>query len=81
MFRGFVHKNINLVSIAIFIAVFTLLFFQKPAFLYNSDGSLRQFGIGYANKTIMPLWLLSIILGILIYTGVLYYITYPKIVF
>lgn len=48
----------------------------KPSFLYNKDSSLRQFGIGYKNKTILPLWLFSIILGILIYMLVLYYVTH-----
>ena len=48
----------------------------KPSFLYNKDSSLRQFGIGYKNNTILPLWLFSIILGILIYMLVLYYVTH-----
>ncbi len=48
----------------------------KPAFLYNTDGSLREFGVGYRNKTILPMWLLSIVLGILIYISLMYYVTY-----
>ena len=45
----------------------------KPKFLFNRDGSLRVFGIGYRNKTIFPIWLLSMILGILCYLYVTYY--------
>jgi hypothetical protein len=52
---------------------------MKPAFLYNKDGSIREFGVGYKNKTILPIWLLSLILGILSYLFVMYYVAYPKI--
>ena len=54
---------------------------MKPAFLYNRDGSIRDFGVGYKNKTIVPLWLFSIILSIFSYLFVLYYLAYPKINF
>ena len=50
----------------------------KPYFLYNRDGSIRDFGIGYKNKTIFPIWLLSIVLGIVCYLAVNFYITMPK---
>jgi hypothetical protein len=53
----------------------------KPAFLFNMDGSIKQFGYGYRNKTIIPFWLLSYLLGVFSYLGVLYYITYPKIIY
>ena len=53
---------------------------NSGGFLYNNDGSLREFGVGYKNKTILPLWLFSIVLGILTYVLVLYYLTYPKII-
>jgi hypothetical protein len=49
---------------------------SKPNFLYNNDGSLREFGVGYKNKTILPLWLVAILLSMLCYLGVLYYLTY-----
>ena len=76
MLRTFTKNNITLVSIVIFLLVFGIVQMIKPSFLYNKDSSLRQFGIGYKNKTILPLWLFSIILGILIYLFVLYYLTY-----
>ena len=52
---------------------------MKPNFLYNEDGSLREFGMGYRRKTIMPGWLVAIILAILSYISVKYYIIYPKL--
>jgi hypothetical protein len=51
---------------------------MKPAFLYNQDGSIREFGVGYKNKTILPIWLLSLILGILSYLAVMYFVAYPR---
>jgi len=79
MNKYFIRENITLISIVIFIIVFGTIQFMKPTFLYNTDGSPREFGIGYKNKTIFPIWLLSIILGILSYLSVLFYITYPRL--
>jgi hypothetical protein len=81
MLRKFIRNNITLVAIVIFIILFGLVQLCKPPFLYNKDGSIRPFGIGYKNKTIVPVWLFSIILGIFSYLFVLYYLAYPKISF
>ena len=78
MLRSFIRNNITLVSIIIFVIIFSIVQLLKPPFLYNKDGSLREFGVGYKNKTILPVWLFSIILGILSYVLVLYYLTYPR---
>ena len=78
MSRTFIKNNITLVAIFIFIVIFILVQMMKPSFLYNMNGSVREFGIGYKNKTIMPVWLFSIFLGILSYVGVLYYVSYPR---
>ena len=69
----FIRSNKLILSIGLFLLIFSLIHMVKPAFLYNEDGSLRDFGVGYKNKTIMPIWLFSILLGILCYMGVLYY--------
>jgi len=74
----FVTNNLNSIAIIIFLMSFILLNYIQPSFLYNDDGSLRPFGIGQKRKTIIPVWLLSIILGILSYLLVLYYISLPK---
>lgn len=73
MYKSFIQKNTTLMSIILFIIIFTFIQLLKPSFLYNNDGSIREFGIGYKNKTILPVWLLSIILGILSYVLVLFY--------
>ena len=81
MLRQLIRNNVTLVAIMIFFIIFIPIQLVKPAFLYNRDGSIRDFGIGYKNKTIVPLWLFSIILGIFSYLFVLYYLAYPKINF
>jgi len=79
MYRNFIRDNVTLVSIILFITIFSMIQLSKPAFLYNTDGSIREFGVGYKNKTILPIWLLSIVLGIVCYLIVMYYIAHPKL--
>ena len=31
---------------------------MKPSFIYEKDGSFRQFGLGYKKKTVIPYGLL-----------------------
>jgi hypothetical protein len=78
MYRRFIRENVTLVAILLFIIFFSIIQMAKPKFLYNTDGSIREFGIGYKNKTILPIWLLSIVLGIICYLIVMYYIAHPK---
>ena len=75
----YIRKNTLLVSIILFIIIFGIIQMIKPVCFYNKDGSVREFGIGYRNKTIFPIWLLSLSLGILSYLAVLYFITIPLI--
>ena len=75
MYRSYIAKNPTLVSVLLFLVIFITIQIGKPSFLYRDDGSIREFGIGYRNKTILPIWLLAIILGILSYLFVLYYLS------
>lgn len=79
MYKTYVRENITLVSVILFVIVFGSIQLMKPACLYNKNGSIREFGIGYKNKTILPIWLLSLLLGILCYLVVLYYVNSHKI--
>jgi hypothetical protein len=79
MNRNYIKENITLVAIILFIIIFGTIQMMKPACFYNKDGSIREFGIGYRNKTILPIWLLSLLLGILCYLAVMYYVSYPKL--
>ena len=79
MLKNYVRENAPLAAIILFIFIFGSIQMMKPACFYNKDGSIRHFGVGYRNKTILPIWLLSIVLGILCYLAVLVYISSSKI--
>jgi len=79
MNRIVLQRNITTVTIVLFLIFFGIFQYMKPSFLYDQNGALRQFGIGYRSKTIIPMWLLSIVLAILSYLLVLYYINLPNI--
>lgn len=79
MNRNYIRENATIFSIVLFLIMFGAIQIIKPDFLYNKDGSIREFGVGYRNKTILPIWLLSLILGILSYLFVMYYVAYPKL--
>ena len=81
MFRAFIRKKITSASIVLFIIVFGIIQYLQPAFLYENDGALRQFGLGSSKKTIIPIWFLTLILAMMCYLFVLYYIAAPKLKF
>jgi len=76
MYKNYIRENKTLAAIVLFIIIFGTIQMMKPACFYNKDGSIREFGIGYKNKTILPLWLLSLILGILCYLAVMYIVNF-----
>ena len=81
MLRQFVVTNINLVSIIIFLLLFAIILLTKPTIMFDKNGKPREFGIGYKNKTILPLWLTVIILAIISYLTILCYINFKRFVF
>ena len=76
-----IRKKMTLFSILLFIILFFGIIMTKPSFLYQKDGSLRKFGIGYKQKTILPLWLFAILLGLSCYLVVLFYVSSSKLHF
>ena len=79
MLKTYIRENITLFAVILFVVIFGTIQLMKPNCFYNRDGSLRDFGVGYRNKTILPVWLLSIILGILCYLAVLYFLSAPRL--
>jgi hypothetical protein len=79
MNRTFIKKNTTSVAILLFIGIFFIIQQFKPSFIYRKDGSLRQFGIGYKEKTVLPVWLMAIVIAILSYLFVMYYLAMPKL--
>ena len=77
--RVYIRKNILTFSIVLFLIIYGTLVMSKPNFLYNKDGSLREFGLGQSRKTIVPAWLIAIIIAILSYFSILYYLAAPHL--
>jgi hypothetical protein len=67
-----IKKNRLSVSIILFLIIFLIIVQFKPAFLFNRDGSIRKFGLGKSNTSIIPIWLLCILIAILSYLLILY---------
>ena len=79
MNKIFVRKNITSLSILLFIILFGLMVYIKPTCVFNKDGTMRQFGIGYKNKTVIQIWLIVIIMAYMSYLFLLYLNTYTQI--
>ncbi len=79
MNRAFVKKHIASVSIVLFLGLLFVVASVKPHFIFNRDGSLRDFGIGFKKKTIVPMWLIVIIIAIMSYYAVLYTLAAPRL--
>ena len=67
------------IVIMYYIFLFFAIQYLKPKFMFKNDGTIRQFGIGYKEKTILPVWLIAIVLAILCYVFVMYYLAMPRI--
>ena len=74
MYNSFIRKNNISISIVLFVVLFIIFVYLKPHFLYNNNGTLRNFGLGKTNSTILPLWLFVIIISIVSYLAILYYL-------
>lgn len=78
---SFIRKNKLSFAIILFLLVLSFLHTTKPNFIYNKNGTFREFGLGYLKKTVLPMWLIVIITAILSYLFILYYITVPNMVY
>jgi hypothetical protein len=80
MFNQFVSREaLSVIAVFIFLVLFGLVNAFRPSVIYNKDLSFRRFGIGYKNKTVIPIWLFSIILAILVYVAVTYLFEYRAV--
>lgn len=75
MRKRFLLDNKTNFAIVLFLILFGLLHVVKPAALYNPQGGFREFGVGYRNKTIFPVWIVAILLAIFCYLAVSYWIS------
>ena len=69
--RKFVSKNKVSFAILLFLAIFAGFHAWKPSFAYADSGAFRPFGIGYKHKTVIPIWLIAVLLAIISYLAIL----------
>ena len=73
MNKIFIKNNITMFAMLLFFILYTLIIFIKPGFIFSRSGSLRDFGVGYKKKTVVPLWLMAILLAIISYVMLLFF--------
>lgn len=69
----FVRQHKAYCAVIIFLILMTLVHIVKPKLVYDELGSFRTFGVGYRHKTIVPIWIVSIIIAIMSYLFILIY--------
>ena len=67
-----IRHHVVTISIFIYVCIYMFIMYLKPSFLFNKNGSLREFGVGSRNKTIIPIWFLAIFIATLSYFSVMY---------
>jgi len=70
--KTILRHNILNNSILLFVILFSIIHFTKPSLVYNKDGSFRNFGVGFRDKTIVSIWVVSIVLAIFSYITISY---------
>lgn len=65
--RDFIKNNKILATFILFLCMFATLMLTKPSFAFNKDGSIKDFGLGYTNRTVLPIWILVIVFAIISY--------------
>ena len=73
MYKSFVKKHVVSLSILLFVSAFLVVQHIAPSFLYKKNGHIRRFGIGYKEKTVLPIWLIALIMAILSYIAIRYF--------
>ena len=80
MFNQYISREaLSVIAVFIFLILFGIINALRPSVIYNKDLSFRRFGIGYKNKTVIPIWLFSIMLAILVYVAVTYLFEYRAV--
>ena len=80
MFNQYISREaLSIIAVFIFLVFFGIINAFRPSIIYNKDLSFRRFGMGYKNKTVIPIWMLSIVLAILVYVLVTYLFEYRAV--
>jgi hypothetical protein len=70
--KDFIRTNAPLCAIIVFLGFYVAIVRFKPKLIFYEDGTLKDFGLGYKNKTIIPIWLVSVVVAIMSYMIVMY---------
>jgi hypothetical protein len=65
-----IRKNRLVAAVFLYLACMYILHTIKPAIIYNEHGGFRPFGLGYRHKTVIPIWVVSIILALFCYMAI-----------
>jgi hypothetical protein len=80
MFHQYISREaLSVIAVFIFLILFGIINAFRPSIIYNKDLSFRRFGIGYKNKTVIPIWMMTIVLAILVYVLVTYLFEYRAV--
>jgi hypothetical protein len=80
MFNQYISREaLSIIAVFIFLILFGIINAFRPSIIYNKDLSFRRFGIGYKNKTVIPIWLMTVMLAILVYVLVTYLFEYKAV--
>ena len=74
MNRYNLNNNRLSISIFIFLIIFLIINLSKPGIFYDKYGGIREFGLNQTNKTIIPIWLITICIAIISYLIIMYFI-------
>lgn len=74
MNKAYIKRNSTSAAIVIFLVIFVIFMYIKPNFLFTQHGSIRNFGLGKRNCTVLPIWLFVIINAITAYLIILCYL-------
>jgi len=61
------------IAVGSFFILLCFLHWAKPSLVYTPTGALREFGVGYRKKTVLPMWLVVLVLAILCYGTSIYF--------
>lgn len=64
---NYFRENNVLATFILFLFMFSLIIIYKPSFAFDKHGQIKEFGLGYTNKTVLPIWVLVIIFSVLSY--------------
>uniref|UniRef100_A0A6C0B315 Uncharacterized protein n=1 Tax=viral metagenome TaxID=1070528 RepID=A0A6C0B315_9ZZZZ len=66
------RKNHLIWTISAFLLIFAVFLYIKPSIAFNSDGSIKPFGVRKRGSTVFPVWWWTILFAAISRIGVSY---------